>query len=85
MQDFEFEIDGDSEDHQYALDLIKNLIEVAQKDGLTPEILMEVAMFYSVGFNLTNGDRDIVRELLTKALEQLGVEGEIADRANILH
>ena len=42
-------------------------------------------MFYSVGFNLTNGDRDIVRELLTKALEQLEVEGEIADRANILH
>ena len=29
MQDFELEIDGDSEDHQYALDLIKNLIEVA--------------------------------------------------------
>ena len=85
MRDFDLEIEGESEDHQYALDLINNLIEVAEKDGLKSEVLMEVAMFYSVGFNLTNGDPRIVRELLTKALEQLQDDCDVPNQNEVLH
>ena len=85
MKDFDLEIDGNSEEHVYAIDLIKNLLEVAQKDGLQPQILMEVAMFYSVGFNLVNGDPNIVRELLENGLEQLQEEDDFAGQDEVWH
>ena len=85
MKDFDLEIDGNSEEHVYAIDLIKNLLEVAQKDGLQPQILMEVAMFYSVGFNLVNGDPNIVRELLENGPEQLQEEDDFAGQDEVWH
>ena len=79
MEEFELEIESDSEDHKYALDLIENLVEVSRKDGLPPGILMEVAMVYSLGFNLTHGDRELVHKLLSSALEQLGEDSAVAE------
>ncbi len=79
MEEFELEIEGDSEDHKYALDLIENLVEVASKDGLPPEILMEVAMVYSLGFNLTHGDRELMQKLLSSTLEQLGEDSSVTE------
>ena len=81
----DLEIEGDSEDHEYALDLIKNLVEVAVKDGLPARILMEVAMVYSIQYNLENGDTELIRELFSKVLEQLGDPEDTESSPDVMH
>ena len=36
-------------------------------------------MVYSLGFNLTHGDRELVHKLLSGALEQLGEDSAVAE------
>jgi hypothetical protein len=86
LRNFELKIDGDSEDHQFALDLIENLISVGEKDGLSDEILMEVAMVYSVGFNLLHGNKKLMHSLLSDAIEKLEQDPEIRSKSSeMLH
>lgn len=85
MEDFDIEIEGDSEDHQYALDLIKNLVEVAVNDGLPARILMEVAMVYSIQYNLEKGDVELMRVLFTEVLEQMGGSEGISSSTTTMH
>ena len=47
---------------------------------------MEVAMVFSLGFNLANGDRNLMRKLLPSVLEQLGEDSGAAElKAPLLH
>ncbi len=84
MRDFEFQIDGDSEDHQFALDLIENLISVGEKDGLHDSILLEVMMVYSVKFNLLHGNKKLMHGLLADAIETLEKESGIGSDPDAL-
>lgn len=70
--DIEMEIAGvgGSEDHEYAMDLIRNLMEVSAKD-LEPRILIEVMMVYSLGWNMAHGDIELMSQLLPQVLESI--------------
>lgn len=81
----DLKIEGYSEDHEYALDLVKNLVEVAVKDGLPARILMEVAMVYSIQYNLEKGDTELIRELFSKVLDQLDDPEETEFSADVMH
>lgn len=78
--DVEMEIDGGSEHHEYAMDLIRNLMEVSAKD-LDPRILIEVMMVYSLGWNMAHGDIELMSQLLPQVLESIedGSHGKMAD------
>jgi len=78
--DFEMELEGGSEDHEYAMDLIRNLMEVSAKD-LDPRILVEVMMVYSLGWNMAHGDIELMSQLLPQVLESIkdGSHTRIAD------
>ena len=84
MKDSEFEvemeIDGDSEQHDYAMDLIRNLIKVSSKD-LYPQILSEVMMVYSISWNMVHGDKDLILELFPQVLSSIedGSDTRMAD------
>ncbi len=66
-EEFEIEMPGADEEHQYALQLIKNMASVA--DDLDPDIFAETMLIYAVTYHLSSGNTEIVRELLSKALD----------------
>jgi hypothetical protein len=68
--DFEMEMEGGSEDHEYAMDLIRNLVKVS-KEELEPRILFEVMMVYSLGWNLAHGDHELMTQLLPQVVESI--------------
>jgi hypothetical protein len=68
--DFEMEMEGGSEDHEYAMDLIRNLVRVSKED-LEPRILFEVMMVYSLGWNLAHGDHELMTQLLPQVVESI--------------
>ena len=68
--DFEMEMEGGSEDHEYAMDLIRNLVTVS-KEELEPRILFEVMMVYSLGWNLAHGDHELMTQLLPQVVESI--------------
>lgn len=68
--DFEIEMEGGGEDHEYAMDLIRNLIEVSGKD-LDTRILVEVMMVYSLGWNMAHGDIELMSQLLPQVLSRI--------------
>ena len=68
--DFEIEMEGGSEDHKYAMDLIRNLVKVS-KEELEPRILFEVMMVYSLGWNLAHGDHELMTQLLPQVVESI--------------
>ena len=68
--DFEMEMEGGSEDHEYAMDLIRNLVRVS-KEELEPRILFEVMMVYSLGWNLAHGDHELMTQLLPQVVESI--------------
>ena len=68
--DFEMEMEGGSEDHEYAMDLIRNLVKVS-KEELEPRILFEVMMVYSLGWNLAHGDHGLMTQLLPQVVESI--------------
>jgi hypothetical protein len=68
--DFEMEMEGGSEDHEYAMDLIRNLVKVSKED-LEPRILFEVMMVYSLGWNLAHGDHELMTQLLPQVVESI--------------
>ncbi len=68
--DFEMEMEGGSEDHEYAMDLIRNVVKVSKED-LEPRILFEVMMVYSLGWNLANGDHELMTQLLPQVVESI--------------
>ena len=68
--DFEMEMEGGSEDHEYAMDLIRNLVKVS-KEELEPRILFEVMMVYSLGWNLAHGDHEPMTQLLPQVVESI--------------
>mgnify|MGYP001244107666 CR=1 FL=1 len=81
----DLKIEGASEDHEYALDLIKNLVDVAVKDGLPARILMEVAMVYSVQYNLEKGDVELIRTLFSQVLKQLDDPEDTESPVDVMH
>ena len=80
--DFEMEMECGSEDHEYAMDLIRNLVKVS-KEELEPRILFEVMMVYSLGWNLAHGDHDLMSQLLPQVVESIN-DGSYADVAEIM-
>ncbi len=68
--DCEMEMEGGSEDHEYAMDLIRNLVKVSKED-LEPRILFEVMMVYSLGWNLAHGDHELMTQLLPQVVESI--------------
>ncbi len=64
------EMEGGSEDHEYAMDLIRNLVKVSKED-LEPRILFEVMMVYSLGWNLAHGDHELMTQLLPQVVESI--------------
>ena len=68
--DFEMEMKGGSEDHEYAMDLIRNLVKVSKED-LEPRILFEVMMVYSLGWSLAHGDHELMTQLLPQVVESI--------------
>jgi len=78
--DFGIVMEGDSEDHEYAMDLIRNLMEVSSKE-LDPRILVEVMMVYSLGWNMAHGDIELMSQLLPQVLESIedGSHGKMAE------
>jgi len=68
--DFEMEMEGGSEDHEYAMDLIRNLVRVSKED-LEPRILFEVMMVYSLGWNLAHGDHELMTQLFPQVVESI--------------
>lgn len=78
--DFGIVMEGDSEDHEYAMDLIRNLMEVSSKE-LDPRILVEVMMVYSLGWNMAHGDTELMLQLLPQVLESIkdGSYGKMAE------
>ena len=73
---FSLEIAGASEQHEYALEVIENLIEVSVGDDLNRDVLLEVMAVFSVGYNLAHGDPELIRSLLSHALGRIEAEGE---------
>jgi hypothetical protein len=80
--DFEMEMEGGSEDHEYAMDLIRNLVKVS-KEELEPRILFEVMMVYSLGWNLAHGDHELMTQLLPQVVESIE-DGSYANVAEIM-
>jgi hypothetical protein len=78
--DFGIVMEGDSEDHEYAMDLIRNLMEVSSKE-LDPRILVEVMMVYSLGWNMAHGDIELMSQLLPQVLESIedGSHGKMVE------
>lgn len=70
FDEFDIEMEGGSEDHEYAMDLIRNLMEVSAKD-LDARILVEVMMVYSLGWNMARGDIELMSQLLPQVLESI--------------
>ena len=81
----DLKIEGASEDHEYALDLIKNLVDVAVNDGLPARILMEVAMVYSVQYNLEKGDVELIRTLFSQVLKHLDDPEDTESPVDVMH
>ena len=69
-EEFDIEMEGGSEDHEYAMDLIRNLMQVSAKD-LDARILVEVMMVYSLGWNMARGDIELMSQLLPQVLESI--------------
>ncbi len=80
--DFEMEMEGCSEDHEYAMDLIRNLVKVS-KEELNSRILFEVMMVYSLGWNMAHGDHDLMTKLLPNVLDSIN-DGSYTDVAEIM-
>jgi hypothetical protein len=80
--DFEMEMEGGSEDHEYAMDLIRNLVKVSKED-LEPRILFEVMMVYSLGWNLAHGDHELMTQLLPQVVESIE-DGSYTNVAEIM-
>ena len=80
--DFEMEMEGGSEDHEYAMDLIRNLAQVS-KEELEPNILFEVMMVYSLGWNMAHGDHELMIQLLPQVVESIE-DGSYATVAEII-
>ena len=80
--DFEMEMDGGSGDHEYAMDLIRNLAQVS-KEELEPNILFEVMMVYSLGWNMAHGDRELMSQLLPQVVERIN-DGSYAEVEELL-
>ena len=70
FDEFDIEMEGGSEDHEYAMDLIRNLMQVSAKD-LDARILVEVMMVYSLGWNMARGDIELMSQLLPQVLESI--------------
>ena len=68
--DFEMELEGGGEEHEYPMDLIRNLAQVSKED-LEPRILFEVMMVYSLGWNLAHGDHELMTQLLPQVVESI--------------
>ena len=68
--DFEMQLAGGREEHEYAMDLIRNLAQVSKED-LEPRILFEVMMVYSLGWNLAHGDHELMTQLLPQVVESI--------------
>ena len=62
--------EGSSEDHEYAMDLINNLIEVSGKE-LDTRILIEVMMVYSLTWNMAHDDLELMSELLPQVISRI--------------
>ncbi len=82
-EEFDIEMEGGSEDHEYAMDLIRNLMEVSAKD-LDSRILVEVMMVYSLGWNMAHGDIELMSQLLPQVLESIE-DGSHAKMAEVLN
>ena len=80
--DFEMEMEGGSEDHEYAMDLIRNLAQVS-KEELEPNILFEVLMVYSLGWNMAHCDRELMSQLLPQFVERIN-DGSYAEVEELL-
>jgi hypothetical protein len=70
FDEFDIEMEGGSEDHEYAMDLVRNLMEVSAKE-LDARILVEVMMVYSLGWNMAHGDIELMSQLLPQVLESI--------------
>ena len=68
--DIEMHFEGSSEDHEYAMDLINNLIEVSGKE-LDTRILIEVMMVYSLTWNMAHDDLELMSELLPQVISRI--------------
>ena len=72
---FEFEMPGANEEYQYALELIKNMVSLA--DDLDPDVFMETMMVYSTTFHLALGGAerlDLLKSFLAQTLEKVDSE-----------
>jgi len=58
------------DDHEYALDLIRNLITVTS-DELDSSILMEVMMVYSISWNMANGGIELISHMFPLVLSRI--------------
>lgn len=70
FDEFNIEMEGGSEDHEYAMDLVRNLMEVSAKD-LDARILVEVMMVYSLGWNMAHGDIELMSQLLPQVISRI--------------
>ena len=77
------EMEGDSEAHEYAMDLIRNLMEISAEE-LDPRVLVEVMMVYSLGWNMAHGDIELMLQLLPQVIESIedGSHAKIAEVLN---
>ena len=74
---FEFEMPGANEEYQYALELIKNIVSLA--DDLDPDVFMETMMIYSTTYHLAlGGDErlDLLRSFLTETLQRTKLDAQ---------
>tara|TARA_A100001515_G_scaffold125801_1_gene110735 strand:- start:494 stop:883 length:390 start_codon:yes stop_codon:yes gene_type:complete len=58
------------DDHEYALDLIRNLMTVTSNE-LDSRILMEVMMVYSISWNMANGDIELISDMFPLVLSRI--------------
>jgi hypothetical protein len=73
---FDMELPGASEEHQYALELIKNIFSVA--DDLDPDVFAETMLIYTVNYHLASekGPLESFRNFLTEVLEKTDVQAQ---------
>jgi len=81
-EEFDIEMEGGSEDHEYAMDLIRNLMEVSAKD-LDSRILVEVMMVYSLGWNMAHGDIELMSQLLPQVISRIK-DGSYKESVDVL-